>query len=165
MKRNLKSFFGVFLLGLFTISCGGSGESIESITKKVNDAIEEGDYAKAYTYIDPYYTQYDESDLIDGCCLLNEKILKHEIASLVESDNNGSNAAMIIFAISEREKYNDYSSSAVVICIDSDKDDQKNEMISYAIDLAQAAGKEVLAERLAKKYTKDEQTTYDDDDE
>ena len=155
MKRNLKLFFGVFLLGLFTISCSSP---VESITKNVNAAIEEGDYAKAYTYVEPYYR---DPDLMYTCYQLNEKILRHEIASLVESDNNGSNAAMIIFAISEKAKYNDYMSRLYK----KYEDEQKKEMTSYAIKLAQSVGNEVLAEQLTKEYTEDEETTYDDDDE
>lgn len=148
----MKKFFFLitmsFVCCLLFTQCGTSRTSPESLTKEVNEAIKEGDYTTAYSLVDPYFKN-DDTSLRNTSFELNEKILRNEIASLVESDNNGDNAAKIKFAIIERAKFNEYWASVNK----NDEIEEQDEMLKYAQTLAKAVGNDVLANNLFDQNT------------
>lgn len=74
-----------------------------SMAERVQRALDKGNYQKAYSIVDKYINNFFEED---EARTLNEKILKQEIASLIDKDENGSSAPLIIYAITERAKNN-----------------------------------------------------------
>lgn len=147
MKRNILLLTLTLICSVLFIQCGNS---VESLTKNVNKAIDKGDYAKAYSLVDPYFEQHDKTQLRDASYNLNEKILKHEIASLVETDDNGDNAANIKFAIKERSKFNSYWASRGRDYGPDTERAQQSEMLKYALSLAKAAGNDALVNKLSQ---------------
>lgn len=171
MKKNLLLTILTLVISLLFIQCGRRdntnsnsteedmtevsseeeydlGEEVteETLTRAVNKAIEKGDYSRGYSIVEPYFEQHQLTNLRNTSYHLNEKILRSEIADLVGTDNNGDNAAKILFAIQERAKYNDFRTNH-----SRNKEIQEqNKMLENAIDLATAAGNDVLAERLKK---------------
>ena len=172
MKKNLLLTTLTLIISLLFIQCGrrnntnsnsteedmtdvsseeeydlGEEVTVESLTLALNKAIDRGDYAKAYSFIAPYHTFPTSAEdkrvpLFLSSFQLNEIILKHEVADLVGTDNNGDNAGKILFAIQEKARYNKIS--------DFDELREQKKMLENAIDLASASGNDVLAERLSK---------------
>ena len=108
---------------------------------KVLEAISDGNYSEAYAIVDGKIYGGKQGEL-------NDKILKAEIAALIDKDDNGSSAPAIISAILERAKYNDYYLYEKQSTI---------KVFSSTIIVAEAKGNTTLVNKLKKALK-----TYED---
>lgn len=159
MKKLFLLITVAFAFSLMFIQCGGKNskdanltDSIEvesddegnSLTwlQQVDQYIGEGDYASAYSLVEPHLG-YSEANYPT-----HERILKNEIADLIAADNNGDNAVKIEFVILERAKYNSFESY-----INKDSDDEEKQikkMREFSISLAKASGNDALVKKLTR---------------
>lgn len=109
---------------------------------KVLEAISAGNYSEAYAIVDGKVYGGKQ-------CELNDKILKAEIAALIDKDENGSSAPAIISAILERAKYNDDLSFH--------EKESTIKVFSSTIIVAEAKGNTTLVNKLKKALK-----TYED---
>lgn len=154
MKRIIN--YAIILLSVIcAVSCSSKRKSAISITEmqeNVQKALDNDDYASAYNAVDLGRTGAgDEYAIYKASFALNEKILKQEITSLIDTDEDGKNAARIIYAITERSKYNDPVASDG---IEFREKEQLEKMYGFAIALSESLAKEKLTENLNRSLKK-----------
>lgn len=147
--RNYKFFYKYtcfFCLIIILTSCG---KSVESYVKEAIDAMNEGEYDKAYSIVDIMNAK-KKSEYSSVAFELNSKIVNNEIASLFE-DKDPFLSVKINKIIKERFnlKENGYFGSEEEAILS-----QINSALSNAIELAFAINNLDLVENLAQEYIK-----------
>lgn len=140
------NFFYKFLcLSCFIIFCVGCKKSAESYVKEATDAMNEEDYAKAYSIVDVMSHEYSST-----ASELNNKIINNEITSLFEK-NDPFLFAKINKIIKERlplnvDGYIGYDAEKIL--------SQINSTLSNAIEFAFTINNIDLVENLVLEYIK-----------
>ena len=156
--HNMKKIFRLFLLIGIVLSMGSCGKGnsnsdekeLDNLSSQVNKALEDEDFAQAYSLLDPWFNRHDKYNVRRAAFSLNERVLKNELGLLVKTDNQGDNASKIVFAINERAKYNNSDAYSLPELYEKG---QVNKMFKFAYDLAEMEGDQILAEKLKSRIS------------
>lgn len=131
---------GAFLYQEGWFSKRTKNSSIEKLTESVQADLDNNNFESAYNKVDLLLDKYATGNS------LNEKILTQEIVSLIETDEDGNNAPRIIYAISERARYN----HEMGYYVDYYRIDEEKKMYKTAIRTSEAIENDQLTEKLKK---------------
>lgn len=146
--------FLLIAMSLLT-ACGKSDqEEMQELSDKVNHALAEQNYFEAYAALDNWFFLKDDNKR-NFALTLNETAIKNEIATAVQeslenAEESGNYSAKIIFVIKER-----------VRCIDDwdltrheySEKKKHQELLKFAIELANSSGNAQLAQKLQNALT------------
>lgn len=143
MKR-ISNFFISLLLVICATSCSKT-ISTQEMHDLVQTALDNEDYASAYEAVDLGLASGD-SGIAHSANDLNDKVLKQEITSLIDTDEEGSNVAKIIYTIEDRSKCSDRS----IIKTQGSEKDQIKKFYNFAISISESLENKVLTQKLKK---------------